>query len=147
MRVEDIARITLYHTGCIGCDRQNKYGPLHKFILHNSLPLSILTYKRIELNPKWREEAKDITEFIKAELPVLSLTHKYFENESRIISYTDFIKEYCEKKVAKRHTPITPDGAKSNSLLDGSLSPKKKAPRTSDGNTNSPDAVPKRKKK
>lgn len=65
-----IDRIELYHKHCYGCDRNNDYEPLNQFIIRNRLPLDTLVIKRIETNPEWQEEAKEIG----LDLPFLRIT-------------------------------------------------------------------------
>lgn len=107
MRISGITKIKLYVKGCYGCDRDGKFTPLHRFILHNSFPLNTLIVKRIETNRKWATEADALGKG----LPAVEID---FNNAKSIaLSYDEFLEKYrlVEKPKRKRKSSATTSGA------------------------------------
>lgn len=96
-------KVTLYLKECYGCDRWNKYGPLHDFLNDHKIGIynghngvlennGLFMVKRIELNPKWQQEAAAL----EVDLPALLFEHPNGEREA--ITYNEFIRKLNEQK-------------------------------------------------
>lgn len=93
--VDKDTKITLYLKECYGCDREEKYTPLHQFILEHQIKLVNFVVKRIGLDPDWQQEAHAF----EIELPLL-----VFENESgekMAIAYSEFLDRQSKRRSAK----------------------------------------------
>lgn len=89
-----IERIELFHKLCFGCDRHNKYDILRQYIINERLPLDTLWIKRVETNPEWQEEAKNIG----LDLPFLRITMR--NGTVKNITYEEWVNKQTKK--AKR---------------------------------------------
>lgn len=89
-----IERIELFHKNCFGCDRHNRFEHIRQFIINERLPLDTLWIKRIETDPEWQEEAKNIG----LDLPFLRITMK--NGTVKNITYEEWVNKQTKK--AKR---------------------------------------------
>lgn len=95
-----IDRIELYHKHCYSCDKFNDFGTLRQFIITERLPLDTLVIKRIETDPEWQEEAKNIG----LDLPFLRITMK--NGEVVNINYDEWVNKLTKKKVKRPRKKI-----------------------------------------
>lgn len=86
-----IERIELFHKFCFGCDRHNKYDILRQYIIDERLPLDTLWIKRVETNPEWQEEAKNIG----LDLPFLRITMR--NGTVNNITYEEWVNKQTKK--------------------------------------------------
>jgi hypothetical protein len=101
MKTSGITRITLYLRECYGCDKHNKFGPLRNFIISNQLPLNVLVIKRIELNRKWQEEAKELGK----ELPIIMID---YTKAYTAMTYDEFLRQLIKPKKPRAKSDKTP---------------------------------------
>lgn len=95
-----IERIELFHKNCFGCDRHNRFEHIRQFIINERLPLDTLWIKRIETDPEWQEEAKNIG----LDLPFLRITMK--NGEVVNIDYDEWVNKLTKKKVKRPRKKI-----------------------------------------
>lgn len=101
-----IERIELFHKFCFGCDRHNKYDILRQYIINERLPLDTLWIKRVETNPEWQEEAKNIG----LDLPFLRITMR--SGTVKNITYEEWVNKQTKKarrprkKIATKNTSM-----------------------------------------
>ena len=113
--IDKDTKITLYLKECYGCDREEKYTPLHQFILEHQIKLTNFIVKRIELNPDWQQEAR----VFEIELPLL-----VFENEPgerMAIAYSEFLNK--QNNIGNTKPRIKSKGAVSESRATDGISP------------------------
>lgn len=108
-----IERIELFHKNCFGCDKHNRFEQIRQFIINERLPLDTLWIKRIETDPEWQEEAKNIG----LDLPFLRITTKDGEVEN--IDYKEWAKKIERKAKRKvKTTSLKKSATKNQSLIN-----------------------------
>lgn len=90
-----IKKITLYLKECYGCDRENKFRPLQRFIVDKKLPLDSLDIRRTILNPTWKKEA----EALGLGLPCLVI--EYDNGKNRAVNYEKWVKNRITSVIDK----------------------------------------------
>ena len=117
--VNNDTKVVLYIKGCYGCDRDNKYGPIHQFVIDKRIPLGNFSVRRIELDPDWQEFVKKLD----IELPIV-----LFENadgNQLAINYDEFVKTIQDAK-DESAKPQAEQSAAGAELEESPVAPSKK---------------------
>lgn len=88
-------KVELWLAECYGCEQDNKFAPLRRWVLDSGISWRDYVVKRVITNPDWQDEWRSSG----VELPAVKMTNE--KGEVTIVNYQEWLLSQIKENMAK----------------------------------------------